>query len=538
MSSLVTLSSHPGNPLAQRPLPRPPQTFTDGSVTVHREVVEPPTKASYRENDVGGKPRLGVWQRWKALRAMIDTSGLDDWMEYDLVEGAADELTTAGSEFGGAMSPVLTAWGPIDIAYVRGPGREEMVTALRSPTLHALAVKALCDLAAKPLKDLSGTIRGLNAERFRVKRMAQTFMNYDAQGIPRDELGAHTLPLNEGGRMTEGDNKYLVDMVVQRYKQAASDAASKIQGVTTASQDFEKAVTSDEVRDLLTGAWPGALLTPSIGFTLKMPWGGRTDFNKNGDKWKIPNQPGWMGSAWAKWITKFTTPISWGLSIWDSYEDASIQVLMEHPDWSEAQINNKVLQETAVRGGTRSAVGTLVSELASMGASAATGALIGGAGGTVVLPVIGTVSGAAVGAVAGLVAGVAANVVMRGSGATSRISYEAQRGADSLFGTDPASFGEFEWAPDPYPYPAPKPAPTPPPVQPPVPPVPPVPPAPPTPPPSSGLPNPYTVKPGDHLTKIAEEYGTSWPKIYEANKHQIKDPDLIYPGQEFTIPVP
>jgi len=26
-----------------------------------------------------------------------------------------------------------------------------------------------------------------------------------------------------------------------------------------------------------------------------------------------------------------------------------------------------------------------------------------------------------------------------------------------------------------------------------------------------------------------------WPKLYEANKDEIKDPDLIYPGQRLRI---
>ncbi|MCS6984985.1 MAG: DUF4398 domain-containing protein [Leptospiraceae bacterium] len=45
----------------------------------------------------------------------------------------------------------------------------------------------------------------------------------------------------------------------------------------------------------------------------------------------------------------------------------------------------------------------------------------------------------------------------------------------------------------------------------------------------------------DCLWRIAEYkfiYGNPflWPKIYRANKHQIKNPDLIYPGQIFDIP--
>ena len=49
----------------------------------------------------------------------------------------------------------------------------------------------------------------------------------------------------------------------------------------------------------------------------------------------------------------------------------------------------------------------------------------------------------------------------------------------------------------------------------------------------------YTVQKGDSLSKIAKrEYGNAneWKKIFEANKDVIKDPDLIYPGQELKIP--
>jgi len=48
----------------------------------------------------------------------------------------------------------------------------------------------------------------------------------------------------------------------------------------------------------------------------------------------------------------------------------------------------------------------------------------------------------------------------------------------------------------------------------------------------------YTVVKGDSLWKISEsKYADPfmWPLIYWANKAQIKDPDLIFPGQEFTI---
>lgn len=49
----------------------------------------------------------------------------------------------------------------------------------------------------------------------------------------------------------------------------------------------------------------------------------------------------------------------------------------------------------------------------------------------------------------------------------------------------------------------------------------------------------YTVKSGDSLSKIAKHiYGDAdkWHRIYEANRDKIKNPDLIHPGQEFTIP--
>ena len=49
----------------------------------------------------------------------------------------------------------------------------------------------------------------------------------------------------------------------------------------------------------------------------------------------------------------------------------------------------------------------------------------------------------------------------------------------------------------------------------------------------------YTVVAGDSLSKIAKRFygdASKWKLIHEANKDQIKDPDLIHPGQVFTIP--
>ena len=49
----------------------------------------------------------------------------------------------------------------------------------------------------------------------------------------------------------------------------------------------------------------------------------------------------------------------------------------------------------------------------------------------------------------------------------------------------------------------------------------------------------YVVKPGDSLSKIAKaELGNAnrYPEIVELNRDKIKDPNLIYPGQEFVLP--
>ncbi len=50
----------------------------------------------------------------------------------------------------------------------------------------------------------------------------------------------------------------------------------------------------------------------------------------------------------------------------------------------------------------------------------------------------------------------------------------------------------------------------------------------------------YQVVRGDSLWSIAGKQDTyanpyEWPLIYKANRDQIKDADLIYPGQDFTI---
>lgn len=47
---------------------------------------------------------------------------------------------------------------------------------------------------------------------------------------------------------------------------------------------------------------------------------------------------------------------------------------------------------------------------------------------------------------------------------------------------------------------------------------------------------PYTVKPGDTLKRIADDYGLTVEKLLAANPF-IRDPNLIFPGQVLTLPV-
>jgi LysM repeat protein len=61
-------------------------------------------------------------------------------------------------------------------------------------------------------------------------------------------------------------------------------------------------------------------------------------------------------------------------------------------------------------------------------------------------------------------------------------------------------------------------------------------PTPPVNPKSSGT---HIVQPGDTLWAIAKKYygnGNQYPKIVNANKDKIKNPNLIYPGQQLVIP--
>jgi nucleoid-associated protein YgaU len=51
----------------------------------------------------------------------------------------------------------------------------------------------------------------------------------------------------------------------------------------------------------------------------------------------------------------------------------------------------------------------------------------------------------------------------------------------------------------------------------------------------------YEIKSGDMLSAIAKKYygnAMDYPRIFEANREVIKDPDLIYPGQKIRIPLP
>ena len=48
-----------------------------------------------------------------------------------------------------------------------------------------------------------------------------------------------------------------------------------------------------------------------------------------------------------------------------------------------------------------------------------------------------------------------------------------------------------------------------------------------------------TVQPGNTLWGIAREKygeGTLYVRVFEANTDRIRDPDLIYPGQIFSVP--
>jgi nucleoid-associated protein YgaU len=55
----------------------------------------------------------------------------------------------------------------------------------------------------------------------------------------------------------------------------------------------------------------------------------------------------------------------------------------------------------------------------------------------------------------------------------------------------------------------------------------------------AALPTQYTVQKDDTLQKIAKRFYNSyskWPRIYDANKDKIKDPNFLKPGKVLVIP--
>jgi nucleoid-associated protein YgaU len=50
----------------------------------------------------------------------------------------------------------------------------------------------------------------------------------------------------------------------------------------------------------------------------------------------------------------------------------------------------------------------------------------------------------------------------------------------------------------------------------------------------------YVIQKGDSLSAIAKRYygnAKEYPRIFDANREVIKDPDLIYPGQKIRVPL-
>lgn len=50
----------------------------------------------------------------------------------------------------------------------------------------------------------------------------------------------------------------------------------------------------------------------------------------------------------------------------------------------------------------------------------------------------------------------------------------------------------------------------------------------------------YVVQKGDTLSAIAKHFygkASDYPRIFDANREVIKDPDLIFPGQKIRIPL-
>jgi phage tail protein X len=50
----------------------------------------------------------------------------------------------------------------------------------------------------------------------------------------------------------------------------------------------------------------------------------------------------------------------------------------------------------------------------------------------------------------------------------------------------------------------------------------------------------YVIERGDTLSHIARRYygkASSWPRLFEANREVIQDPDKIFPGQKIRVPL-
>jgi nucleoid-associated protein YgaU len=50
----------------------------------------------------------------------------------------------------------------------------------------------------------------------------------------------------------------------------------------------------------------------------------------------------------------------------------------------------------------------------------------------------------------------------------------------------------------------------------------------------------YVIERGDTLSHIARRYygnANKWPRLFEANREVIQDPDKIFPGQKIRVPI-
>jgi LysM domain len=46
----------------------------------------------------------------------------------------------------------------------------------------------------------------------------------------------------------------------------------------------------------------------------------------------------------------------------------------------------------------------------------------------------------------------------------------------------------------------------------------------------------YTVKPGDTLSGVAQQYNTTWEAVYDANQSSIRNPNFLYVGEQLLVP--